>query len=95
MEETIALRVIKEIEKNPGIHYLNLKEKTKNFITESQLYALLYGLLERELILGEETERYEGELVRSVERSKFNSNYEGIIKKELRGTFLFWKLGEI
>jgi len=94
MREEVAIRVIKEIENNPRIHYVDLAKKTKAYIQDNELYTLLYGLREVKIIATTETEKYPKKLsmIRSIERSEFELADKNDLLEKLKKVFCTWKL---
>ena len=99
MKEEIAIRVINEIKNNPGIHYIELREKTKDYLKEEALYRVLYALTEpkkeRRIIKNKETDRHGCKYPHSLEKSTFEFVFDKEnLMEQLKKQFIFWKLSD-
>ncbi|MBI5148148.1 hypothetical protein HZA33_00535 [Candidatus Pacearchaeota archaeon] len=104
MEEEIALKIIEEIKNNPGIHYIELRDKTKDYVQEEALYRVLYAFTSltckemgiengSRVIKSKETNRYDCRNSRSIERSTFEFVFDKEdLMEQFKKQFSFWKL---
>jgi hypothetical protein len=98
MEKDYILRVIHVIQDNPKGHYRTIQKKI-NCISEKEsnrLYALLYALTEQKIVkVISEDPHIDGTLLRGIEKSRFNFNYDSNLEEKLPKTISYWKLGKM
>lgn len=94
MKKEFAREIIDYIKQNPRVHYDQLIQKFADGDDEGRLYRLLYGLKEKEIIVGKDT-MISPTGKRGLERNIFwinKKNYKNTNK--LNDCFIFWKLGD-
>jgi hypothetical protein len=98
MEKDYILRVIHVIQDNHRAHYRDIHKKI-NCISEkdsNRLYNLLYSLTEQKIVkVISEDHHIDGTLLRGIEKSRFNFNFDSNLEDKLPKAISYWKLGKI